>query len=278
LTIQIHTPAELSNEDYHKSPAIGSTGLKLIIRSPAHFRYQEPVEHDTRAKQIGTALHCAILEPDRFARDYLVAQCDDRRSALYKGLAADAGGDRVITMTEHRRITSAQSAAYRNKKVRELLEYPGRYELSVHAKCPETGVAVKCRFDKKLDDLRAFDLKKTQDARPSPFGRSIDGYMYHLSVAYYMDVWYWATGERIKAMPLIAIEEKSPHACMIHALPDDWIQQGRYEYQQALRIYAECLDKDEWPSYDEEECIAEMPAWRIRELEEEIEIGGLGDE
>ena len=268
----------LSNTDYHDHEAIGSTGLKLILRSPAHFSYQEPVDHDTRAKQIGTAFHCAILEPDRFATDYLVADCDDRRDAKYKGLAKDAGGDRVLTLTEHRRIVNAQKSAYRNGKVRELLEYPGRYELTVMAKCPETGVAVKCRFDKKLDDFRAFDLKKTQDARPHAFGRSIDAYQYYLSVAFYMDVWYWATGERIAKMPLIAIEEKAPHGCMIQHLPDDWIQQGRYEYQQALRIYADCLDKDEWPSYEDEECEAEMPGWRIRELEEETEIGGLGDE
>ena len=164
---------------------------------------------------------------------------------------------------------NGQASAYRNNKVRELLEYPGRYELTVTAKCPETGVLVKCRFDKKLDDFRAFDLKKTQDARPHAFGRSIDAYQYYLSVAFYMDVWYWAFGERIQAMPLIAIEEKAPHGCMVHNLPDDWIQQGRYEYQQALRLYADCVEKDEWPSYEDEECEAEMPAWRIRELEDE---------
>lgn len=257
----------LSNHDYHADAAIGSTGLKLILRSPAHFRYQEPVEHETRAKQLGTALHCALLEPDRFPLTYHVAACDDRRSALYKGLAADVGAAYVLTETEHRRIINAQRSAYRNPVARELLEYPGRYELTVMAKCPETGVQVKCRFDKKLDDLRAFDLKKTQDARAGAFGRSIDAYQYYLSVAFYMDVWYWATGERIVDMPLIAIEEKSPHACVVHRLPDDWIQQGRYEYQQALRVYAECLEKDEWPGYEDDEVVAEMPIWRINELE-----------
>lgn len=268
----------LSNADYHADEAIGSTGLKLIIRSPAHFRYQEPVEHDTRAKQLGTALHCALLEPDRFLTHYLIANCDDRRDAQYKGLAKDVGGDRVLTITEHRRIVSAQKSAYRNSEARELLEYPGRYELTVKATCPETGVKVKCRFDKKLDDFRALDVKKTQDAREDPFGRSIDNYMYYLSVAFYMDAWYWATGERITSMPLIAIEEKSPHAVMVHHLPEDWIQQGRYEYETALRIYADCLEKDEWPSYVNESCVAAMPDWRVRELEESVEIGGLSDE
>lgn len=261
-----------SNADCHASPAIGSTGLKLIIRSPAHFRYQEPVEHDTRAKQLGTALHCAVLEPDRFAVDYLIAQCDDRRSSLYKGLAADVGSDRVLTIAEHRRIIGQQKSAYRNSEARELLQYPGRYELTVRTKDPETGVDVQCRFDKKLDDLRAFDLKKTQDARPGPFGRHIDAYRYYLSVAFYMDVWFWETGERITDMPLLAIEEKSPHSCVVHRLPEDWIEQGRYEYRQALHSYAACLDRDEWPDYEEESCIAEMPDWRIRELEDMAEV------
>lgn len=268
----------LSSQLYHEDPAIGSTGLKLILRSPAHFRYQEPVEHDTRAKQLGTALHCALLEPDRFPLTYHVAACDDRRSALYKGLAADVGAAYVLTETEHRRILGQQRAAYRNKEAKEYLEYPGRYELSVFATCPETGIRVKCRFDKKLDDLRALDLKKTQDAREWAFGRSIDSYMYYMSVAFYMDVWYWATGEKITAMPLMAIEEKSPYSCKMHHIADDYLQQGRYEYRQALIKYADCLEKDEWPDYEEDSCIAEIPRYRLIDMEDETEIGGLGDE
>ncbi len=67
---------DLSNEDYHALPIIGSTGLKKIKRSPFHFWYDSPMNPDrpqrkrSAALVIGSAWHCATFEPDRFEEAY----------------------------------------------------------------------------------------------------------------------------------------------------------------------------------------------------------------
>lgn len=63
----------LSNEDYHSGPGVSKSGLDLISRSPAHFRYAKnnpDARRETAAFKIGGAGHALILEPDVFRREF----------------------------------------------------------------------------------------------------------------------------------------------------------------------------------------------------------------
>lgn len=265
----------LSSADYFAYEAASNSALKLVRQSPAHYKYREPEDYDTRAKQIGTALHMALLEPELFAKHYLVAQCDDRRDAKYKGLAKDAGGDRVLTISEHRRLLSMQDSAYSLPRFKRMMNSHGRNELSVFSVDPETGVPVKCRFDRKLDGMSAFDIKKCQDARGSEFTRAISNYGYYQQVAFYQAVWKWETGEDIPEFPLVAIEEKAPHGVVFHDLDEVALMLGRKHYREALETYARCLDSGIWPGYADESEVTSVTSWAANELMDDDVFGGL---
>lgn len=267
----------VSNDDYHRSEGVGSSSLKRMLRSPAHFRYPKPYD-STRAKEIGSAVHCAILEPDRFKIDYRIVECDDRKSPLYKAACKDHPKECVLTTGEAENVIGMQAGVMRNRGCRELIEAPGKYELSVWAKDPETGLIVKVRFDKLLDCGLPVDLKKTQDSSDYAFSKSIEAYKYHLSAAYYMDVWEWAFGETIQPMRWIAVEEQRPHAAERYKIDEESLMIGRALYREALNRYAECMDKDEWPTYSAgEEREIGVPFWE-RERADEVEIDFGGDE
>lgn len=266
----------LSNEDYHGSDPIGSTGLKRILQSPAHFRYPSPF-NATRAKDIGSAIHAAILEPARYLTDYKVVECDARTSALYKAACKEHPAERALTTAEAANVTGMQAGVMRNRGCRALIEAPGRYELSVFAKDPVTGLLVKCRFDKLLDCGIPVDLKKTQDARPDAFSRATQNYGYHLSAALYMDVWEWLTGEKLQAMRWIATEEKSPHAAMHYQIGEESLEEGRRLYRMALNRYADCLDRGQWEAYDddsEQPIVIDVPGWAL-DRADELNLEGL---
>lgn len=270
MEVGIYTRDQLSNEQYHKSAGISKSGLDLIDRSPAHFKAK--AFESTRAMEIGSAIHCAVLEPEIYGSEYAVIDCEDRRSAIYKTACKDRAASNVLTQAEGDRVSGMHDAVYGYKPARIIMELPGRNELSVYAKDPETGVLVKCRFDRLLDCGIAADLKKTQDARPDAFTKAIDNYRYYVQAAFYMDVYKWATGETLQAFKFIAIEESAPHGCRVYPIDELSIEFGRMAYRTALNTYADCLAKDHWPAYAEEEQEIGISNWLVGKFEESMEV------
>jgi len=243
----IYTSAELSNADYHAHDSISKSGLDLINRSPAHYFYA-PKKTPTRAMEVGTAIHTAILEPERFAAEYmLLRNVTDRRKSEYKQAVAVWGSEHVLSGTEADQVAGMQESCRSNDDAREYFEQPHKTELSVIAVDPETGVIVRCRFDLLTDSGRALDLKKTQDIRDRQLGRSIASYRYYVQAAFYSDVWLWATGEPLQAFDFLAVEEFMPHASCVFDIDEESIELGRKEYRADLNLYAKCLDSNDWP-------------------------------
>lgn len=67
----IYSPEMLTNADYHSGGLVTKSKLDLIDRSPAHLKYAlDNPREETKALRIGKALHCAVLEPEVFLREY----------------------------------------------------------------------------------------------------------------------------------------------------------------------------------------------------------------
>ena len=75
---------------YHTNTSrISKSGLDLINRAPAHYweRYLNPhasPQKETPALLIGSAVHCAVLEPEEFGKRYAVGPRVDRRTSKGK--------------------------------------------------------------------------------------------------------------------------------------------------------------------------------------------------
>ena len=76
----------IGNEEYHKGPGLSSSDLKLLARSPLHYKTAKAIPpKETDAMRLGTAVHCAVLEPDRFEKEYAAApEAIDRRTKAGK--------------------------------------------------------------------------------------------------------------------------------------------------------------------------------------------------
>lgn len=249
----------MPNEAYHAYGGISKSGLDLIDRSPAHYAYRAPRE-PSRAMVIGSATHAAILEPEQFDKQYmLLRDVTDRRSSAYKQAAEQFGADNVLTGSEADSVIGMRDAVSLNPSAVELLTAPGYVEIAVFATDPETGVLVKCKFDKLLNDLRSVDLKTTQDLRD--FAKSVANYRYHVQQAYYSDVFAWATGLQLESFEFLAVEKDAPNASKLFALDTPSIDYGRKLYRQALNTYAECLKNNEWPMPNGELEYITLPSW-----------------
>ena len=160
-----------------------------------------------------------------------------------------------------------------------LYEEEGQNELSVYAKDPETGVLVRCRFDRLLNRGFSPDLKTTVDASHRGFSNAIAKYGYAFQAAFYLDTYYWATGQRLESFGFVAVESKAPYNVMCYRLDDESIEVGRSQYRAALNKYAECLESGVWHGYDDcdMETLIGLPNWQISQYEESLEVNGLED-
>lgn len=268
----------MPNSEYHAHPGISNSGLAEVNQSPSHYKHKRPKE-PTRAMEIGTAIHAAVLEPERYKSEYiLLPEVKARTATEYKSAVKIHGSERVLVMQEIENVEGMYNAARSNTYVNSRISEDGHNELSVFAFDPETGVLCKCRFDYLSNSLRAIDLKKTQDARTDAFSRSIYNYRYHVQSAFYSDVFYWATGKTLESFEFLAIEEKAPHGMKLYELDADSFQIGREQYRVDLNTYAECLENNNWPIYDcsETEEIS-LPGWAFNKLNE-VELNLEGGE
>lgn len=264
----------MPNDIYHSWPgSISKSGLDLVLRSPAHYLYAARRE-PTRAMEIGTAIHTALLEPERFKNEYvLLKEVKDRRQPEYKAAVAVHGSERVLVSSEVDDVVGMAEAVYANPLASKWLKKDGMRELTVFANDPETGVLVRCRFDILTDDGHAVDLKKSIDARPDAFSRAVDNYAYHMQDAFYSDVFEWATGFPLESFRFLVIEPSLPHASMVYRLDETARREGRRMYREALDIYADCVFHGHWPSYQStDDEVISLPAWRLNQIENEMEV------
>lgn len=258
----------VSNADYHRHPSISKSGLDLIARSPAHYFYSARREA-TRAMEIGTAVHAAILEPERFASQYmLLRDVTDRRASEYKQAVKVHGSEYTLAGPEADRVSGMQASVQANPRAMNRLGAPGKSEVSIFTTDPVTGVPVKIRLDWLCDDGRGLDLKKTQDIRADEFSRSVARYRYHVQAAFYSDVFKWETGEDLREFAILAVEESMPHANRVFLLDDEALQIGRMEYRANLNMYADCMERNEWPGivFEEDELLS-LPMWAVSDQE-----------
>lgn len=259
---------DMPSDIYHAHDSISNSGLKLISRSPAHYKYQRERE-PTRNLVIGSALHMAVLEPDLFSQTYFNSAAEDRRSKGYKDLAEKYGGEYVLTADEYKRIEDITRSLW--AKYSDLLSLPGHNEISGFSKDPETGVICRHRFDKLTNGGIGIDLKTTIDARPEAFSKSIFAYGYHMQAAFYADQYEWINDEQLTDFIFLVVESSAPYACKSYRINQESIDIGRDIYRKCLNEYAKCRESGIWPAYENNE-IEEIsiPNWAIMQHDKQL--------
>jgi exodeoxyribonuclease VIII len=125
-------------------------------------------------------------------------------------------------------------------------------------------------------DIRhlVIDLKTCQDASVDGFTRSAAEYDMHIQAAFYADLLSKIEGEgREYTFIFIAQEKKAPFAFNIFEASQQFISQGRYEYEHLLQLYKFCQDNNRWPGYQvfcqNKYGINELklPQWAIKSLD-----------
>lgn len=263
--------SDMPNSVYHSHPHVSNSGLSLLARSPAHFKYAPPMEQ-TQAMMFGSAVHAALLEPDLYESKYVrLKDVKDRRAAEYKAAVEVHGAEFVLMPSDVNKIDALMASIESQPTVRSALRSEGWRELSFFAVDPETAAPVRCRFDLLTKSGLSIDLKTTRDARPTEFSKSVFNYRYHVQEVFYRHVFKCATGEDLFGFKFAAVESEPPHAAKLYTLDATTVMDGYTEFRRLLDLYASCESSGQWPMYGDEEEVISLPDWRLRQIENEIQ-------
>lgn len=258
---------DISNEDYHAGDGVSKSQLDLLAKTPALLNWVKdaPEDEDKKAAlDMGTALHCLLLEPDEFDKRFIIAPPFNRRTNQGKAdeeaflKEVEDRGATVMSAEEGRKLRLMRASAMAHPTARWLLETKGHCEASMYWNDETTGELCRIRPDKWLPDYRMIvDVKKVADM--DRFARHVEEFRYHVQEAMYREGALRATGE--------------PHSFLFLAISES-IDCGRYPvrvfeldladsaaglalFHRDLNTYHQCRQSDEWRGVE----VIKRPDW-----------------
>lgn len=288
---------EMSNKQYHATPAISASWLKLLAKSPYHLWHayiskdrKESVQ--TAAMMLGSLTHTLVLEPEKLDSEYvIVPEGIDKRSKDGKAFFSEieAGGKTPVKQADFDHCAAMADSLRSNPGFLALRQHKHENERTFFWDDETTGLYCKMRPDTVVHPCAAYpngvvtDVKTTADASPAGFGRQFFALGYHIQAAHNAIGFMQAFGT--DDPPLVVfecVEKDAPHVTQCYQVPDDVLEYGFRVVAELMDTASGCFKHDTWPGYTQE-VFPELsvPGWIRREMEEsgEIEVSYVeGDE
>jgi hypothetical protein len=283
-------PIEAYHADCCAGPSISSSGLRLIeAKSPAHYwcdSYLNPDRADdaeeSEAFRLGRAAHHLLLGETEFNLRFAIrpARFDSWRTNEAKAWRAGqiADGKTVLIDGEVTTVRGMASSLARHALIRNGL-LNGEVERSLIWQDKETGVWLKARPDVIPLDTDIVDLKTIADAGRRGLEKSLTETAYHMQLALVgmgMEAIFNRPAESFH-YTLVFVEKKAPWASVIAPVDMAAIWWGRKQLRRAIRKFAECVEKNDWPGYDHDLQTLALPDWYVKRLEAQIAAGQLSE-
>lgn len=199
---------DLSDEAYHNDPAISNSNIKDLLISPMKYWRNSALNpkrkrKETSSMKTGKALHCYLMEKERFNRDYIVLPKLDVDSDFYR---IESEKPEFLQNFALRKTKDAKTFEYIGTKIKlseeefegikEAVDYfeslptagelfkDGYMEVSIFWRDEETGLMCKCRPDYLTPNYIA-DYKSISEI--GKIKNQIGDYDYYIQQAYYLE-------------------------------------------------------------------------------------------
>jgi hypothetical protein len=260
---------------YASWDAMRSSVASKFERSAAHGRLalldgDEP----SASKELGSAVHLAILEPERLEKQCIVKPKADRRlKASREGVLCEAeitawelehAGQDWVSQDDLDKALRIRDAIWQKPWAQALLGSYGSNEVSVAWADPEFKLPCKARMDRLVHDYEGVstivELKSAFDASHEGFNRARQRFSYHVQAAMQvtgLDVLSPFT-HRLK---WLAIETAPPFESALYDPTPEMHAEGMRRFKGALAQYAEGMRTGYWPGYSTASRMLDLFPW-----------------
>ncbi|MFZ9326279.1 MAG: PD-(D/E)XK nuclease-like domain-containing protein [Polynucleobacter sp.] len=259
-----------SDASYRADPGQAQSYVKHILKSPAHYKAALGRKFSpTLSMQIGSALHCLVLEgEEQFNRDFILKP-DDISLTTVKGKEwrAENKGKTILSKTDqfaswdavHGMADSLRRLEWFNPNQKDYRKFN---ELSLYWEADE--LDCKCRLDRLiLEDDKAIilDLKTTDSVDSKDFLKKVIGSMNYLFQA----AWYVEGTQAAFKVPasfvFVGIERTAPYATKVFEISEEMIWEGLQQTTAARQLLVECQRGRHWEPPAIEHEVLTLPPW-----------------
>jgi hypothetical protein len=246
-----HQTTALTNDEYRSVKAWSNSDISMVLDSPAILEWSKNTPSvGSEAVDLGTHLHCAVLEPDVFARQYVkMPEFGKTVTGKLQEEAFKNNMDRktILTHDVYNSVIAMHDSILAHPTANKLLTSLGQSEVSIFAELQ--GLKVKARPDRIVDPALfggqhiLVDVKKTADI--DKFIYSVRDFGYHRQHAFYSDVYFQLTGFRPRFVFVVVGEKRSigRHPVRVWELQQEVVDKGRVEYLEGLE---KCREYEEF--------------------------------
>lgn len=213
------------------------SALAAFAKSPNHYlEYVTGEREETRAMVLGSATHCAILEPLHFDQRYAVSPKVDKRTKAGKETYAKfveiSNGKVVLTEEEHDAIKLMAASVLATPAAKMLLDATPHKELLLEASIE--GVPFKGYAD-AFSPATIVDLKTAKDSSPASFERTAYTGNYHLQAAAYRILSREMGIAKAPQFAWIVVESDAPNNVVVYRQSEEAAERAEKELRQLVK-------------------------------------------
>jgi exodeoxyribonuclease VIII len=254
---------------------ISNTSLQDALDSPAHFYYYNCLGFErkgSKPQELGTIVHAAILEHERYAGSMIVEPDFDMRTKQGKADQAawlKALKPEWIPVSQEQReiVMRILDSVHKHRQLLAILN-ASRKEVSGFFKEPHFGFACKIRPDQIVPaDGLVLDVKTTIDGSRDAFNRSVLNYRYYFQAAFYLMGATQIEGTPFENFFWVAAETKPPYIVELYPADMGWIGCGDTDVYRALQRIDQAVKTGRWGTYQDNPTPLSPPNWFIQKDE-----------
>ncbi len=141
----------LNDVVYRVADGLANSDALMIENNPGDFVWSKSAPRNaakSKTTDIGTALHCAILEPEKYKEHIVVSELKGRTTQGFEAEQKENKNKIVLTKDEYDQVNLMAESVMSHPSAKSILDLVGDCESSVFVEDEQTGVKLKCRPDK----------------------------------------------------------------------------------------------------------------------------------
>lgn len=256
--------------DYRREIGENQSSLKSILVSPAHYKAAKNRRFlPTVNMEIGSAIHCKVLEGDEEFDKRYVLKPDDINLNTKEGKEWKLNNRNKTVLYNNERDKAWDSVHGMTESLRELdwfnpnqEEYRKYNEVSIY--WDRDGIPCKARLDRLIltkEEAIILDLKSTDTVDQRSFEKKVTGGMnYIFQAAWYTEAVNMAFKKPARFI-FVGVERSDPWSKGIFEVSDEMTKEGQAQVEHACQILKDCQRSKVWPGPKTSYTVMQLPPW-----------------